>query len=163
MCFVYLFLNCEIYCRLFVCKQKSSDVLSLLNFKANGGVVYHGIKEAFPNAVIAETKGMYQEPRPNPPCALISISGAVTQDGRIWFFTRLDEVVNLSNNSIRHTPNSIKLITLPVQTPSSEEDVGDVLLVVFGSKPTGFGRYQAVCEGVVLLSPDHTRATIPGI
>lgn len=163
VCFVYLFLNFQICFYLFVCKQESSYVLSLLHFRENGGVVYHGIEEAFPNAVIAETRGMYQQTRPNPSCALISIAGAVAKDGRVGFLTRQGELVDLKNNSIH------KLFTLPPQAPSSEDHVGDVVLVVFGSNPTEFGRYQAVCEGVFLHNPAkstdevHTRAAIPGI
>ena len=98
---------------------------------------------------------MHQERRPNPPYALISISHGVTLDGRINFATRLDELVNLSNRSLMHASTSIEPVPLSNQILTSEE-VGDVLLVGFGSKPTDFGRYQAMCEGIFLKSVQGT-------
>ncbi|KAL9971085.1 hypothetical protein ACROYT_G023571 [Oculina patagonica] len=105
-------------------KLDTNKILSLLNFKECGGMVFPSITQAFPNAVIAETKGIYQETRPNRPYALISISYAVKVDGRIELVTRS-------------------------RPPSSEEDVGAVILVGFGSNPMKNGRYQAVCEGIL--------------
>ena len=115
-----------------------------------GGMVYHGIEQAFPNAVIAATKGIYQETRPTCRFAMISISNAVTFDNRIFFTTRACEMVNLSNRTVHYASNSIKPVNLPVQDPSSEEDVGGVVLVGFGSNPLAYGRYQAFCEGILL-------------
>ena len=131
---------------LFVWKQEVSEVVSQLPF----GRVYRGIKDAFPEAEIAETRGVHQETRPDPPYALISISLAVTCDDRIALVTQLDEVVDLSNRSLMHTPTSIGPVQLSNQIPMSKEDVGDVALVGFGSKTTDIGRYQAMCEGIIL-------------
>ncbi|KAL9971086.1 hypothetical protein ACROYT_G023572 [Oculina patagonica] len=130
-------------------KLETNKILSLLNFRECGGMVYPSVKEAFPNAVIAKTKGIYQETRPNHPYALISISYAVKVDGRIELVTRSEEVVTLSNRCASHTSDPTKLVTLPVQDPSSEEDVGAVILVGFGTNPMKNGRYQAVCEGIL--------------
>ncbi len=111
-------------------------------------MVYPSVEEAFPNAVIAENNGLYQETRPSPPYALIGISFAEKRDGRIWIVTWTGEEVTLSNHSVSHTPKPTKLLTSPVQDrPSSEGDVGAVVLVGFGSKPIENGRYQAVFEG----------------
>ena len=141
-------------------KQKTTKLLSLLHLhrgnqrSAYGEVVYCGIEEAFPKAVIAETKGLYQETltRPSPAYALISITSATIVDGRILITTRSDEKVNLRNRSVIHTPNSTELLNLPVQEPLSEADVGDVALIGFGSNPVENGRHQAVCEGILLHS-----------
>ncbi len=120
--------------------------------------MFPSITQAFPNAVIAETKGIYQETRPNRPYALISISYAVKVDGRIELVTRSGEVVSLSNRSAKDTSDPTKLVTLPVQDPSSEEDVGAVILVGFGSNPMKNGRYQAVCEGILCEGTSTSKA-----
>ena len=114
------------------------------------GRIYYGIQDAFPEAEIAEFRGVHQSSRPDPPYALISISAAVTFDGRIVFATRLGEEVNLRNGSSNHASNSIEPVQLSRPVPTCEEDVGDVVLVGFGSKPTEFGRFQAMCEGIFL-------------
>ena len=71
---------------------------------------------------------MYQENRPENPYALISISHAVIEDDRIIFQTAEGEEVNLSNESLAHTSNSVERVTLPVQVSTSEEDGGFALL-----------------------------------
>lgn len=123
--------------------------------------VYRGIKDAFPKAVIAEITGVHQETRPDPPYALISISYAETLDGRVVFVTQLGEMVDLSNRSLKHTSNSVELVQLSV--PTSEEDVGDVVLVGFGSKPTDFGRFQAMCEGIILKPAQGAQVQTKGV
>lgn len=95
---------------------------------------------------------MHQERRPRRPYALISISGGVILDGRIIFVTRLGELVDLSNRSLMHASTSIEPVQLSKQVLTSEEDIGDVVLVGFGSKPTDYGRFQAMCEGIFLKS-----------
>lgn len=125
------------------------------------------IKEAFPNAVISEIRGISQRTRPDPPYALISISYASIVDGRIRFVTRSGESLNLRNRSLSHTSNSTNVVTLSVQEPSSEEDVGDVCLVGFGSTLADSGRYEAVCEGACILCSTqstqvHTKGILPG-
>ena len=124
--------------------------------KLASGRIYRGIKDAFPEAEIAETRGVYQETRPYPHYALISICHAVTCDGRIGFVTQLDEVVDLSNRCSMHTSATIEPVPLSNQTPTSEEDVSDVVLVGFGSTPTKFGRFQAMCEGIILKPVQST-------
>lgn len=106
---------------------------------------------------------MSQETRPNPPYALISISHAVTRDNRIIFRTQLDEEVDLSNRSLTHTSNSIEAVTLLVQVPTSDEDSGGVVLVGFGSKPTYVGRFQAMCEGIILKPAQGAQVQTKGV
>ena len=59
-------------------------------------------------------------------------------------------MVNLSNRSWKHATTSIEAIQLSKQVATSAEDVGDVVLVGFGSNATDFGRFQAMCEGIFL-------------
>ena len=131
----------------------------------NYGRAYHGIAEAFRDAVIAPSgrKGIYQNgTRPNPPCALISILKASTVDCRIVFETRLGEKVNLNNRSGVCQGTGIGKTDLPVRTPNSENDVCDVILVGFGSKALR-GDYYAVCEGIFLsLDSLHWKQTEVG-
>jgi len=101
--------------------------------------------EAFPDAVISQGQGVYQETtRPCPHLALIGICSACLVDGRIEAITQLNEKINLSNRSISHTQTSIE--PQIVQNLSSSGAVG-VILVGFGLTPTAYGKYQAVCEG----------------
>lgn len=106
---------------------------------------------------------MYQETRPENPYSLICISHAVIEDDRIIFQTVVGEEVNLSNRSLTHTSNSIQRVTLPIQVPASEEDVSGVVLVGFGSKPTDFGRFQAMCEGVLLTPAQGMQVQTKGV
>ncbi|KAL9971090.1 hypothetical protein ACROYT_G023576 [Oculina patagonica] len=145
-------------------KLDTSKVFSCL-YLANqsslfGGVVYHGIKDAFPNSVIAKSKDVYQtETRPSPPYVLLNISQALIEDDRINITTGLGEELNLRNRSVIHTTNLIQ----PVK-PLSKEDVGDVVLLVgFGSHKTGSGRYQAVCEGILFNPVESTQVHSQGI
>lgn len=129
----------------FFSKQDVGKVLPELPF----GRIYHSIKDAFPDAQIAG-RGLYQENRPYPPYALISVSNAVTFDGRIIFETRQDEVVDLSNRCLKNPSNTIEETKLSNEELKSKEDIGDVVLVGFGSRPTDVGRFQAMCEGIIL-------------
>ena len=144
---------------LFVWKQEVSEVVSQLPF----GRLHRSLKDAFPSAVIGEKCGLYQETRPENPYILISISHAVIEDGRIILQTVVGEEVNLSNRSLTHSSNSIERVTLPVQVPASEEDFGDAVLVGFGSKPTDFGRFQAMCEGIILKPAQGMQVQTKGV
>lgn len=105
---------------------------------------------------------MYQENRPENPYALISICHAVLEDDRIILQTAEGEEVNLSNRSLAYTPNSIERVTLPVQVSTSEED-GSFALVGFGSNPTAYGRFQAMCEGIVLKPAQGMQVQTNGV
>ena len=58
--------------------------------------------------------------------------------------------MNLRNCCSIHSSNIVEQVLLSNQVPTSEEDVSGVVLVGFGSKATDFGRFQAMCEGVIL-------------
>ena len=110
-------------------------------------MAHRGIEEAFPDAVISQRKGVYQETtRPNPPQSLIGISSARIVDGRIEAVTLLNEELNLSNRSISYSQTSIEPHALRVQNLSSDGAVGAVILVRFGFTPAN-GRYQLFVKG----------------
>lgn len=90
---------------------------------------------------------------PDPACALISVKSAKIVDGRVYLTTRLDEECNLKNNCRNNKHSTIEEVSLPIQVPLSETDVGSVMLISFGSKPTAYHeRYQAVCESILISS-----------
>lgn len=122
-------------------------------------MAYRGLAEAFPNAVISQRKGVYQDTtRPNPPHALICISSACIVDGRIQAITLLNEEMNLSNRSFSHTQTSIEPRALAVENLSSDGAIGAVILVGFGFNPTACGKYHALCEGILINSAQGTQA-----
>ena len=136
--------------------QEISKVLSQLRFdkNVNSAVAFRGIAEAFPYAVIAPSgnnqKGINQDWRPVPPYALISVVCGYTVDGRLHAVTRLGENINLSNRSRgEHQNGTIEVVRLPFRAPSSEDDVGDVILLAFGSKRTFQSKYEAICAGIL--------------
>lgn len=138
-------------------KLETNKVLSHLCFSNENAkscaVAYCGLAEAFPNAVISQRKGVYQDTtRPNPPHALICISSACIVDGRIQAITLLNEEMNLSNRSFSHTQTSIEPRALAVENLSSDGAIGAVILVGFGFNPTACGKYHALCEGILINS-----------
>ena len=74
-----------------------------------------------------------------------------TRDDRIVVTTLLGEEVDLNNRSRTYKPSGIETVPLPVHHRSSIDDVGNVMLVAFGSK-TPQGSYQAVCEDILIWS-----------
>lgn len=135
----------------FVFTQGKDQVLSQLG--SNEAVLFRGIADAFPNAVIPpQGKGIYQKTtKPYPSCALIGVQSGYTRDDRIVVTTLLGEEVDLNNRSRAYKPSGIETLPLPVHRRSSIDDVGNVMLVAFGSK-TPQGTYQAVCEDILLWS-----------
>ena len=130
-------------------KQGMTNILSQLRFgNGNHGVVFHGIKEAFPDAVVAPD-GIYQDTKPRRPYALISVvSGFTGNDHQLSTLTRLEERISLKNHS--HGQLSIKQGFFQVQEQLlSKDDVGDVILVAFGSTTSLGLKYQAICMGLL--------------
>lgn len=130
-----------------------SEIIQHLKFNDDEGVVvFRGIADAFPKATIQQ-KGIIQKRSPGPfrRYALVSVSRAITLDGRIIAFTCLEEEINLNNRSLNCYKNSsIEIFEVPIRQPVSDEDVGDVILISLGSKPTEDGYYIGVCEGILL-------------
>ena len=134
------------------------EILNQLKFDDHHHAIAHrGIAEAFPYAEIAATKGIFQNgSRPSPPYALISVKTAVTGDERIYAITRLEEKINLNNRSRgMFKQSTLEEILLPVNEPTSEDDVGDVILVSFGTCRTSQDNYQAICEAILLRSREY--------
>ena len=78
-----------------------------------------------------------------------------TVDDRIHAFTRLGERINLNNHSRGlYKQSIINELTLPVSAPFSEVDVGDVILVSFGTRRSQDNN-QAICEGILLRSREY--------
>ena len=115
-------------------------------------MAFRGTADAFPQATIHQ-RGIIQNNYPGPfhRYALISVMRAVTVDSRIKARTRLKEKINLNNRSLNCYKNSsIKKFKVPIRQPISDEDVGDVILVSLGSKPTKEGYYIGICEALLL-------------
>lgn len=62
-----------------------------------------------------------------------------------------------------HPSTSIEPVPLSNQVPTSKEEITDVTLVGFGSKATVVGRFQAVCEGIILKPVQGIQALIKGV
>lgn len=88
--------------------------------------------------------------KPFPPYALISVVAAVTCDDRILAITCLGEELNLNNRSRGdYKVSTISERLLPIQKPTSDNDVGSVILVTFGSM-TPDQKFLAICEAILL-------------
>lgn len=121
---------------------------------AFGKFAFRGIEDGFPDAEIAQTKGIYQRctPKPNPRICFIGMRYGVIENERIRFCTRLGEFVDLKLNC----RENLVLCTSPVQLQmkhlEDEDDVGDVAVVRIGEPECNLRNptYQAVCEGLIL-------------
>ena len=72
-------------------------------------------------------------------------------DDRILASTRLGEEINLCNRSRNYYKHhSIRELILPVKLPTSQDDVGAVILISFGNR-TEKGNYLGTCEGILLI------------
>ncbi len=119
-----------------------------------GESAFEGIKDAFPLAEIAETKGIYMESLPpEPRMCLISMKYAVMENERIIFGTRNGEEVNLKLNCRENLHLSTSPVVLQLRgLTDDDDDVGNVASVKFSTSECGIinPTYQAVCEGLVL-------------
>ena len=138
----------------FSCPKGRNKVLSQLQFGEQhyGGIAYRGVSGAFPKAVISDRgtvkqRGGYTAPE----FALVGIKSAYTYDERIVLRTQLEEECNLKLNCREYKQCTVDMVPLPVRAPSSEEDIGDLVLIKM-EESTVSG--QGVCEGV-LISKKH--------
>ena len=130
----------------------------------NFGQAFRGMKEAFPDSMISVPpgRGVSQNYRPHFPYAFIGITAAMTVDDRLHVQTRSGETLNLSNRSRgKYQQSKIQQFHLPVQEPSSENHVGDVIFIAFGEKMTKYNKYEVLCEAI-LLSEDCNENLPPG-
>lgn len=107
-------------------------------------------------------QGISQNYRPDFPYAFIGITAAMTVDDRLYVQTCSGEVLNLSNRSRgKYQQSQIQKVHLPVQKPSSENHVGDVIFIKFGEEMTKYNKYEAICEAI-LLCEDCNENLPPG-
>lgn len=114
---------------------------------AYGENVYRGIKEVCPNAVSGKQKGLYLQTKPDKPkIILVSLKSGIIKNERIYFHTKGDDhQIDLKLNCREHLTLSTTPVTLQTRKVTDEEDVGDLLLIKFGTTVC-----PAVCEGLIL-------------
>ena len=118
-----------------------------------GQSAYKSVKEACPDVVLGQNKGMYLLTSPeNPRIFLVSIKYGVISNERIKFATKGGEFVDLKLNCRENLTLSISPAFLQLRPVSDEDDVGDVAVVKFDTADIGLrsSMYTAVCEGLIL-------------
>lgn len=94
---------------------------------------YRGVADAFPDEKrqsLVLGKRAYRG-RPDPTFSLKCNKVVIAFDGRIDVRIRSGEKLNLSNRSRGYNLSGINKVQLPVPEPTSEDDVGGVILVSF--------------------------------
>ncbi|XP_067051377.1 caspase-3-like isoform X2 [Acropora muricata] len=125
---------------------------------SQSAVAFRGIDEAFPDATIYDGSIGQDLPGPDQSHALVSVLEISLKDNNLVAVTRSGEKITINNCSRNnYQDSSIQVVELSIRKPRSEEDVGDLILVSFGSKPTDQGCYWATCEGILLseVSTEH--------
>lgn len=122
-----------------------------------GENVFKSIKEVYPDAVLAKTNGMYLKRKPeNANPFLVSLKSGFIKNERIHFVTRgdgRDHVTDLKVNCRENLTLSTGRVDLPIRRMTSEDDVGDLALIKFGTLTDVNLRrviYPAVCEALIL-------------
>lgn len=114
---------------------------------------FKGIKDAFPDAIIAASlKGIYQEGRPpDRRICLIAMKCGIIENERIFFITKLGEHVNLKLNCRENLVLSTSPVVLQMRRVTDDE-VGDVAVVRISDSECEMRNptYQGVCEGLIL-------------
>ena len=124
-----------------------------------GESVFKSIKEACPDAVLDQEKGVYLLEKPeNPQIFLVSLRSGVIENERLIFHTREDsQPINLKLNCRENLTLSTGPVDLEIRDVQNEEDVGDTALICFTTLTESKNRkksatciYPAVCEGLIL-------------
>lgn len=118
-----------------------------------GVSAYRSIKEACPDAILGESKGMYLSfPPENPRIFLVSLKYGVIRNERIQFATKGGEFVDLKLNCRENLTLSTSPAKLQLRSVSDEDDVGDVAVIKFDTADISLRspRCAAVCEGLIL-------------
>ena len=114
-----------------------------------GENVYRSIKEVCPNAVPGKQKGLYLQTKPDKPkIILVSLKSGFIKNERIYFHTKGDDhQIDLTHLTLSTAP-----VTLQTRKVTDEEDVGDLVLIKFGTTDVSLRSpiYAAVCEGLIL-------------
>ena len=121
---------------------------------AYGENVYRSIKEVCPHAVSGKQKGLYLQTKPDKSkIILVSLKSGIIKNERIYFQTKGDDLqIDLKLNCREHLMLSTTPVTLQTRKVTDEEDVGDLLLIKFGTTDVSLISpiYPAVCEGLIL-------------
>lgn len=121
---------------------------------AYGENVYRSIKEVCPHAVSGKQKGLYLQTKPDKSkIILVSLKSGIIKNERIYFQTKGDDLqIDLKLNCREHLTLSTTPVTLQTRKVTDEEDVGDLLLIKFGTTDVSLISpiYPAVCEGLIL-------------
>ena len=130
------------------------DVKQIQMELAYGENVYRSIKEVYPHAVPGKQKGLYLQTKPaKSKIILVSLKSGIIKNERIYFQTIGDDhQIDLKLNCRQHLTLSPTPVTLETRKVTDEEDVGDLVLIKFGTTDVSLRSpiYPAVCEGLIL-------------
>ena len=116
--------------------------------------VFESIKEGQPGAVLGNQKGMYLTRKPeNAKPFLVSLKSASIKNERICFQTKGDDhPIDLKLNCRENLTLSTACVDLEIRSVTSEDDVGDLALIKFGTTDISLREpiYPAVCEALIL-------------
>lgn len=124
-----------------------------------GESVFKSIKEACPDAVLDEEKGVYLVEKPeNPQIFLVSLRSGVIENEQVIFHTKEDRLpINLKLNCRENLTLSTGPADLEIRDVQDEEDVGDTALICFTTSTESINQkksttciYPAVCEGLIV-------------
>ena len=118
-----------------------------------GENVFESIKEVQPGAVLGNQKGMYLTRKPeNAKPFLVSLKSAYIKNERIYFQTKDDHPIDLKLNCRENLTLSTARVDLQIRRVTSEDDVGDLALIKFGTTDISLRQpiYPAVCEALIL-------------
>lgn len=119
-----------------------------------GENVFKSIKEVHPDACLGKQKGMYLERKPeNAKPFLVSLKSGFIKNERIYFRTKGDEhLIDLKLNCRENLTLSTARVDLQIRRVKSDDDVGDLALIKFGTTDVSLRQpiYPAVCEALIL-------------
>ena len=119
-----------------------------------GENVFKSVKEVYPDACLGKQKGMYLERKgENAKPFLVSLKSGFIKNERIYFWTKGDDhLIDLKLNCRENLTLSIARVDLQIRRVKSDDDVGDLALINFGTTDVSLRQpvYPAVCEALIL-------------
>ena len=119
-----------------------------------GENVFKSIKEVYPDACLGKPKGMYLERKAeNAKPFLVSLESGFIKNERIYFRTKGDDhLIDLKLNCRENLTLSTARVDLQIRRVKSDDDVGDLALINFGTTDVYLRQpvYPAVCEALIL-------------
>ena len=119
-----------------------------------GENVFKSIKEVYPDACLGKQKGMYLERKAeNAKPFLVSLKSGFIKNERIYFWTKGDDhLIDLKLNCRENLTLSTARVDLQIRRVKSDDDVGDLALINFGTTDVSLRQpvYHAVCEALIL-------------